>query len=328
MEQVAWILALMLAFIVAPLVLWSRRERRLRRGIPSDPHTPDTNSGQDLVPTPASTERSSSAGTRGRMRRRPVSAAASSSSSSAVSLVAVSEPEIYDAGDEAADEAVEATYYKPKQSKKKNERKHEKEMRREAENAVREIRSQKEERLSQLRRQKDEEREAEERKKEEEAERQKLKEEEAAAAEFDKWKTAFSIETEGTQEQDVQEEGQGLLNNFVDYIKKHKCVALEDLAAEFNLRTQDCINRVLALEQMGRISGVMDERGKFIYISPEEMKAVADYIKRLGRVSISHLASKSNEFIDLEAKTLASDCAQEAEIPAEHHLSGSQISVG
>ena len=32
------------------------------------------------------------------------------------------------------------------------------------------------------------------------------------------------------------------------------------------------------------------------------MKAVADFIKRQGRVSISHLASKSNQFIDLEAK--------------------------
>lgn len=32
------------------------------------------------------------------------------------------------------------------------------------------------------------------------------------------------------------------------------------------------------------------------------MKAVADYIKRQGRVSISHLASKSNQFIDLETK--------------------------
>jgi hypothetical protein len=62
----------------------------------------------------------------------------------------------------------------------------------------------------------------------------------------------------------------------------------------------------------------MDDRGKFIYISPEEMKAVADYIKRLGRVSIAHLASKSNEFIDLESKTLETDmisCAEEMEEP-------------
>lgn len=52
----------------------------------------------------------------------------------------------------------------------------------------------------------------------------------------------------------------------------------------------------------GRLSGVMDDRGKYIYISLEEMKAVADYIRREGRVSISHLASKSNQFIDLEPK--------------------------
>lgn len=54
---------------------------------------------------------------------------------------------------------------------------------------------------------------------EEEAAEQKLREEEAANAEFDKWKNAFSVDTEGTQEQDVQEEGQGLLNDFVEYIK-------------------------------------------------------------------------------------------------------------
>lgn len=47
----------------------------------------------------------------------------------------------------------------------------------------------------------------------------------------------------------------------------------------------------------------MDDRGKYIYISIEEMKAVADYIKRQGRVSIAHLASSSNQFIDLEPKS-------------------------
>lgn len=58
---------------------------------------------------------------------------------------------------------------------------------------------------------------------------------------------------------------------------------------------------------LGRLSGVMDDRGKYIYISQEEMKAVADYIKRQGRVSISLLASKSNQFIDLEPKAQVVD---------------------
>lgn len=57
------------------------------------------------------------------------------------------------------------------------------------------------------------------------------------------------------------------------------------------------------LESMGRISGVMDERGKFIYISREEMQSVAAHIRSKGRVSIAALAAASNNLIDLEAKT-------------------------
>jgi hypothetical protein len=65
---------------------------------------------------------------------------------------------------------------------------------------------------------------------------------------------------------------------------------------------QDAISRVQALEQEGRITGVMDDRGKFIYISREEMATVADYIKSKGRVAISELAAMSNQFIDLEER--------------------------
>jgi hypothetical protein len=50
-------------------------------------------------------------------------------------------------------------------------------------------------------------------------------------------------------------------------------------------------------------SGVMDERGKFIYISKDEMEAVAAYIRRNGRISIAALAAQSNDLIDLEAKS-------------------------
>ncbi|EEC81376.1 hypothetical protein OsI_24581 [Oryza sativa Indica Group] len=134
---------------------------------------------------------------------------------------------------------------------------------------------------------------------EEEARARKAKEEEAAALEFEKWKGAFSVDAEGTTESDTQDDGQGFAPQFC---RNQKCVPLEDLAAEFRMRTQDCINRIITLEGMDRLSGVMDDRGKFIYISTEEMKAVADYIRKQGRVSISHLASNSNQFIDLEPK--------------------------
>ena len=51
-------------------------------------------------------------------------------------------------------------------------------------------------------------------------------------------------------------------------------VVLEDLAAQFHLHAQEAINRVEGLEKMGRITGVIDDRGKFIYIETEEMEKV------------------------------------------------------
>ncbi|KAA6421601.1 MAG: DDRGK domain-containing 1-like [Trebouxia sp. A1-2] len=127
---------------------------------------------------------------------------------------------------------------------------------------------------------------------------------EAEAAE---WMGQISVEEQG-QEADDQQEGQGMLGAFVEFIKERKTVALEDLAAEFGLRVQDAIRRVQDLEKMGHLSGVMDDRGKYIYISRQEMEAVAEYIKKRGRIAIGELAAKSNTFIDLEAKATAVSC--------------------
>ena len=62
---------------------------------------------------------------------------------------------------------------------------------------------------------------------------------------------------------------------------------------------QDAINRVNDLMEEGRLTGVMDDRGKFIYITQEELEAVAKFIKQRGRVSITELAESSNLLINL-----------------------------
>ena len=93
-------------------------------------------------------------------------------------------------------------------------------------------------------------------------------------------------------------------------------VKLKDLAAHFKLKTQEAIDRVTTLLADGLLtgvaiqnilclppnifaSGVIDDRGKFIYISREELEAVAKYIKQQGRVSITDLAASSNKLIKL-----------------------------
>ncbi|CAH9087901.1 unnamed protein product [Cuscuta epithymum] len=276
------ILSMFLVLALVPLYLWKIRKSSQ---IPEEPEE------ETLVRRREAVVRAT--GTR-RMRRRPASSAASTSSAAAA---------VEESVDESDDDASGDGYYAAKASKKKEKKRQERAAQRQAEEASRESRQIKSSRYDEIRRKKEEEREAKERALEEEIKARQAKEEEAAAHEFEKWKSAFSVDAEGTTESDIQDESHGLLYDFVEYIKKHKCVPLEDLAAEFKLRTQECINRINSLEEMGRLSGVMDDRGKYIYISLEEMKAVADYIKREGRVSISHLASKSNQFIDMEQKS-------------------------
>ncbi|CAO2833503.1 unnamed protein product [Amaranthus hypochondriacus] len=271
------VLSMLLIFALIPLFIWKRRQ--------------DSRAADRTDDEPQAVQRENVVRATGarRMRRRPA-ARASTSSAAAV-----------DEGDESGDEDEIGVENEATGSRKRDKKRQEREAQRQAEQASRDTRLAKQDRYAEARRRKDEEREAEERRLEEEAKARQAKEEAAAAQEFEKWKGAFSIDAEGTTENEAQE-NQDLLSDFVEYIKKQKCVPLEDLAAEFRMRTQECINRINALENMGRLSGVMDDRGKYIYISLDEMKAVADYIKRQGRVSISHLASKSNQFIDLEPK--------------------------
>jgi len=82
-------------------------------------------------------------------------------------------------------------------------------------------------------------------------------------------------------------------------LQTRKVVVLEELAAEFRLKTVDAISKVVELEASGRLSGVFDDRGNFVYITANELDAVAGFIKRRGRVSRADLAAESVRLIKL-----------------------------
>ncbi|TMW60798.1 hypothetical protein Poli38472_000840 [Pythium oligandrum] len=135
--------------------------------------------------------------------------------------------------------------------------------------------------------------------------------------EFDTWKNMFSIEEQGAKADTDSEESQMLLQQFVDYIKAKKVVVLEDLGSAFNLPTQDAIQRVETLQESNRITGIIDDRGKFIYITEEEMDKVAKFIQRKGRLGLTELSKECNKLIRLdgekESTTSAVDWLNEVE---------------
>lgn len=136
----------------------------------------------------------------------------------------------------------------------------------------------------------------------EEEERKKLQEEKEKKEheEYLKMKQAFMVEEEG-YEQDIDESELGL-QKFIAYIKDNKVVVIEDLAVMFKLKTQAVIDRITDLQKDDILSGVMDDRGKYIYISQEELHAFAKFIKQRGRVSLAELAEGSNKLINLQPK--------------------------
>ncbi|XP_068208581.1 DDRGK domain-containing protein 1-like [Palaemon carinicauda] len=154
---------------------------------------------------------------------------------------------------------------------------------READERDREEKKQRDEKLAEERR-KEEALEAEEAAKREEQER--LEREEREKRELEEYmamKAQFEVEEEGFDENADEDAEKNLLQEFVKFVKSNKVVVLEDLAAKFQMKTQDCIKRVSELQKSKTLTGVIDDRGKFIYISQEELEGVAKFIRQRGR---------------------------------------------
>merc|ERR1739844_249690 len=137
----------------------------------------------------------------------------------------------------------------------------------------------------------------------EDADREKAAIKEKEEEEYRKLAASFIVDEEGYDESSCLdgEDQENQLQVFIQYIKDAKTVVLEDLAAHFKMKAQDTIDRVTQLLEQGHITGVMDDRGKFIYISQDELESIAKFIKQRGRVSIAELAENSNKLISLNS---------------------------
>nr|XP_047915642.1 DDRGK domain-containing protein 1 [Anser cygnoides] len=174
-----------------------------------------------------------------------------------------------------------------------------------AEEAEREERKKLESKREEERRKEEERIRLEEERQEEEKRKAKEEEEKREYEEYLKLKESFVVEEEGVEEKMTEEESRSFLMEFLEFVKKTKVIQLEDLASHLGLRTQEAINRIQDLMADGTLTGVIDDRGKFIYITPEEMAAVAQYIKQRGRVSIAELVQASNSLINLQPDSQA-----------------------
>lgn len=208
--------------------------------------------------------------------------------------------------DEDSDEARERIAEEAKSKKKigvkkaaKLEAKAEKRIAREAMLREREEKKREQEFLDQLRREEEEKLKKEE---EEREEQERLAREEQARKEHEAYlemAAQFEVEEEGYDpEQDVESEDK--LTQFIAYIQEQKVVLLEDLAAHFKMRTRDVVDRIQQMIADGSLVGIIDDRGKFISITQDELQSVAKFIRQRGRVTVDELVVNSNKLINLK----------------------------
>lgn len=175
----------------------------------------------------------------------------------------------------------------------------EKRMMRENELLAREERRKRQEAEDEVRRKKEEEQEQREREREEAERKAKEEKERREYEEYLKIKQSFQVQEDGYDANVDECDAQNKLIEFIESIRSRKIVLLEELAAEFKMKTQEVIDRIQSLLESGQLTGVIDDRGKFIYITEDELRAVAKFIRQRGRVSIVDLVENSNQLIKL-----------------------------
>ncbi|VDM56178.1 unnamed protein product [Angiostrongylus costaricensis] len=85
-------------------------------------------------------------------------------------------------------------------------------------------------------------------------------------------KSSFAVEEEGF-DQIEEEESNNLMEQFAEYVKTSKIVNMDELAAHFGLKSDEAITRLHYFLDNGFLQGVIDDRGKFICITDDELNA-------------------------------------------------------
>ncbi|XP_047366067.1 DDRGK domain-containing protein 1 [Vespa velutina] len=170
----------------------------------------------------------------------------------------------------------------------------EKKVQREMDKVEQDKRKKEEEKRQKERDKQREEEHDEEMRKEEEARKLRELKEKQEHEEYLKMKEMFSVDEEG-----FQEDQNVLLDDIMEYIKLKKVIYLDDVAAHFSQKTTFVVDKILEWQKTGDLTGVIDDQGKFIYITESELDAVVKFIKRRGRVSITELSEHSSTLINI-----------------------------
>lgn len=135
----------------------------------------------------------------------------------------------------------------------------------------------------------------------EEEEQLKKEQEEKAQKEYQEYlnlKADIIIEEEGASAL-TQQENQRTLTEFINLIKENKIIEFDALASHFDMPVSDAVERVKSLLESKELQGFIDDRGKFIYVSDDDLLQISRHIEAAGRCSFRELSRTFGEILNL-----------------------------
>jgi predicted transcriptional regulator len=112
----------------------------------------------------------------------------------------------------------------------------------------------------------------------------------------------FSVEEEGKEKLSEEEERrkvEAFSKQLTSLLKTNKLSLLEDLSHKFKLTTKEIVEKIKQLEQEHLISGIFDERGKYLVIEAGEWSAIKNYILARGRVKKTDIMTECAKLIKI-----------------------------
>jgi len=98
----------------------------------------------------------------------------------------------------------------------------------------------------------------------------------------------------------IEEKRREKIVAMLSHIKEVKVARITTLSSKFAMTSDQVVASIREAEGLGLLTGVMDERGKYIHVEETEVDALRGFIKQRGRVTIEQLvdATKTQRLVD------------------------------
>lgn len=115
-------------------------------------------------------------------------------------------------------------------------------------------------------------------------------------AQYRQWRGAIRVEG-GGEAADAGVRAAALDAAIVQLARLRRVLVLDEVAEDLGVRTSELLERVEGLRAASSLRGVLDDRGKFVVVSDDDLDRLAAFVRQRGRVSLSELARHSNELV-------------------------------